>query len=252
MIVQGTPSAVGGHRRVAVQTSALVVAAIAIVATGAAAFISLSESGPKPVMLSCDATLLAQIGGTGTGLCLTPLNVVESVSNLSNYYVPVLVMSPGSSASIDIMYNVAGGYYVSNSKLKPEITATRVPLALSVPSALVNKSAVGFSSGKVVFQNSAWVIYRYALNASAGSSGAYAILPPYYVGMYPALIVGTRQSFNTTQLALWGYSGFSESGEVILPSTVVGVRGLTVLNETVPVTTSCPNPACGLVSRSLY
>lgn len=215
----------------------------------ASAYFTLGVGSPSP---ACDIQLATEIGATTTGLCLRPLEVAWD-RNSSDIHVPVLVMKPGTTGTTDILYNISKGLYVSRPGLKPNVTSTDVPMALSVVSAKVNKSSVGFSDGLLVFRNADWVVYRYTVNAAADSAGYYAILPRYYWGMYPALFIGANPNdLNTSSLSMWGYTGCCTSGEVTLPSSIVGTSGFGIVNATVPAIPYCPNAACNLVSRSLY
>ena len=236
-------------RRIAVQAWAVgLVLIVAVGAVGAAyAYLGTRSAAPAP---ACDTKLSDQIGA-GAGVCLHPLSVVLNTTTLDSG-VPVLIIKPGTAGSVDILYHLSVGAYVSHPNLKPNLTAAHVPLVLSVATASINRSLVGFSNGTVVFKNSDWVIYRYGLESAPDSAGYYAILPPYYWGMYPALyITSDPGSLNASSLSLWGFTGCCMSGEVTLPATIVGTHGFEVVNETVPGISYCPNLACDLISRSL-
>ena len=222
---------------------------IIVVGVAAASFVLLGAASPSP---PCDAQLASEIGASAAGLCLQPLRVTQN-SNSSEFYVPVLIIPPGASGEIDILYHLSTAVYVSHPGLRPNLTASNVPLALSVSSAATNASRVGFSVDSALFQNSDWVIYRYTVKTSADSAGYYAILPHYYWGMHPALAVGASpQSLNVTSLAMWGYTQCCISGEVTMDSSIVGATGFAVVNMTIPGIPYCPNAACNLVARSLY
>lgn len=201
---------------------------------------------------NCDPQVLIQMGASGSGLCLSPLEIKVSGTNSSEFFVPVLTMRPGTTGTIEILYDMGAGNYVSRAWEKVNLTSTEVPLAFSM--ALARPSAdVRFSSGRVVFQNNAWLLYSYKVTALANATGYYSILPWYYVGLYPAFRVGSSSgSQNMSILANWGYTGDSTSGEVILPSMVVGTSGMTVANVTVSTTANCPSSACVLIADSLY
>jgi hypothetical protein len=50
---------------------------------------------------------------------------------------------------------------------------------------------------------------------------------------------------------MWGYGGTFITGEFILASSVVSTsKVLEVANVTVPLTFSCPNAACAVISHS--
>ncbi len=227
--------------------TALLLVSIVGIATVSVLYFSTRTPGP-----ACDSRLTSKIGAAGSGLCLRPMNVTED-SNFTHFQVPVLVIQPGSTGTIDILYDLASGAYVSHPDIKPNMTATIVPLALSVATAKTNASVVGFSPGTAIFHNNRWVIFRYAVSTSSSSTGYYAILPRFYWGKFPALAVGANpESLNLTSLAMWGYTNCCISGEVIMSSTIVGAAGFTMVNATVPGISYCPNAACNLVSRSLY
>ncbi len=172
------------------------------------------------------------------------------VNYVPEFYVPVLVMKPGGFGTIDILYDLSASSIGHVGPL-PTVPSTLVPFALSVPSAIINTSRVGFSDGVPIFQNSAWVIYRYTVNASADSTGYYAIMPPYFFGIYPALDIGAdANNLNMSTLSIWGYTGVIMSAEDSVPSTIVGTSGFAVVNATIPGLPDCPNPACSLISRS--
>lgn len=236
--------------RVAIQTYVLALAVVLVVAAVSGGFLLFrGYTGEK----ACDVALLAHIGATGSGLCLQPLRRVISKSNSSDFEVPALIMKAGATASVEIMYNLSEGIYVSRSYEKPNVTSSDAPLTLSVTTARPSPNSVSFSNGVLLFRDAGWAIYSYSVTASDNSSGYYAILPTYYYGMNPALIVGASPNgLNMTSLAMWGYTGFTESGEAILPSTIVGTSGMTVLEVSVPMTNVCPNSACIFIAHSLY
>ncbi len=172
------------------------------------------------------------------------------MNHVPEFYVPVLVMKPGGFGSIDILYHISAATIGHVGPL-PTVAPTLVPFALSVPSATLNTSRVGFSHGVPIFQNSAWIIFRYAVNASADSTGYYAIMPPFYFGIYPALDIGADSNdLNMSALSIWGYTGVIMSAEDTVPSTIVGTSGFSIVNATIPGLDYCPNPACSVISRS--
>lgn len=172
------------------------------------------------------------------------------VSYVPEFYVPVLIMKPGGVGTIDILYHLSASSIGHVGPL-PTVPSTLVPYALSIASATRNTSLVEFSHGVPIFQNSAWILYRYTVNASVHSTGYYAIMPPYFFGIYPALDIGTdSNNLNMTTLSIWGYTGIIMSAEDTVPSTIVGTSGFTVVNATIPGLSYCPNAACNLISRS--
>ncbi len=233
------------HRRRILIVSILIL--ILVVAT--ALYIASGPGSPSP---QCDTRLANKIGAGGSGLCLQPLVVTQN-SNSSEFYVPVLIIQPGASGTLDILYDLSSGIYVSHPGLKPNLTAADLPIALSVATAASNATRVAFSNASLIFMNNDWVVYRYTIETAADSSGYYAILPRYYWGMRAALAVGaTPSDLNLTALAMWGYTKCCISGEVVMNSTIVGAAGFAVANVTVPGIEFCPNAACNIVARSQY
>ncbi len=236
-------------RRAATRVSVAVVILVLAVAVFAGVYLFTGIGRPPS---NCDAQLSSLIGASASGICLQPLQIVVN-SNATYSYVPVLVMNASSTATVDILYHLAAGAYVSHPNLKPTLYSTDVPLALSMASAKVNRSAVWFSSGAVVFRGNGWVIYRYTVNAVQEAAGYYAILPKYYWGMFPALAIGVDPNhLNVSALSTWGLVRCCSSGEIILPSSIVGSSGFEVVNATIPTITECPNAACNIISHSLY
>jgi len=178
----------------------------------------------SPHASACDARLLTQIGASDkTQICPLPLNITFSGSNNSSsvFYVPVLVMKPGGTHTIDILYHLSSG--AAGNPGKPYSTSIDASLALSVSSAKVNESRVGFSNGEIIFQNKGLVIFKYTVNASKDSTGYYAILPPNYYGMYPAIAIKPSTSeLNVFALSMWSFTGPFESSEFVVPSMIVG------------------------------
>ncbi len=233
------------HRGLIFIVSTLIL--ILVVAT--AFYVAYGPGSPSP---QCDTRLANKIGAGSSGLCLQPLVVTQN-SNSSEFYVPVLIIQPGSSGTLDILYDLASGIYVSHPGLKPNLTAANLPVALSVATAAPNATRVGFSNASLIFKDNGWVIYRYTIETAADSSGYYAILPSYYWGMRPALAVGaTPGNLSLTALALWGYTKCCISGEVTMNSTIVGAAGFTIATVTVPGIEFCPNAACNILARSQY
>ncbi len=228
----------------------LSVSILILVLVAATAFYA--APSPRSPSQQCDTRLADKIGAGSSGLCLQPLVVTQN-SNSSEFYVPVLVIQPGASGTLDILYDLTSGIFVSHPGLKPNLTASDLPIALSVATGASNATGVGFSNASLIFKNNDWVVYRYTIETAADSSGYYAILPRYYWGMRPALAVGTAPgNLNLTALAMWGYTKCCISGEIIMNSTIVGAAGFTVANVTVPGIEFCPNAACNIVARSHY
>jgi len=172
------------------------------------------------------------------------------VNYVPEFYVPVLVLKPGATGTIDILYHISASTIGHVGPL-PTVPPNLVPVALSVPLATINTSRVEFSDGVPIFQNNGWTIYRYTVNASADSTGYYAITPPYYFGIYPALDIGTdTNNLNMSALSIWGFTGIITSSEDTVPSTIVGTSGFNIVNATIPGLADCPNPACSQISRS--
>lgn len=247
------------------QSDALMSAAglifILVLVMGATTYFLSSASPHAP---ACDTLLASQIGAPAGQLCLRSLNIVVSNSNfvllgggrgglvnhVPEFYVPVLVLKPGETGTMDILYHLSASTIGHVGPL-PTVPPSLVPFALSVASATVNTSRVRFSEGVVVYQDNGWIIYRYTVNSSVDSTGYYAITPPYYFGIYPALDIGSdSKDLNMSTLSIWGYTGVMMSAEDTVPSTIVGTSGFNVLNATIPGLPDCPNPACSVISRS--
>ena len=240
----------GRRRRAAAR---ILVVALVLLVVVAAFSVSYLYFGVGSGQGGCDQSLLAQIGAVGSGLCLRPLKIIVSGANSSEFVVPVLTMKAGSSGTISILYDLAAGTYVSRPYEKPNVTASDIPLALSVATARPSPGSVDFSDARALFNSSHWVVFTYDVRAAQNATGYYAILPPEYAGVYPPIAVGgDANALNMISLAMFGYTGLSMSGEVIVPSTIVGASGMTVVNATIPMITTCPNSACVFVSYSLY
>ena len=206
---------------------------------------------PRRQAVSCDTKLSAQLGATSM-LCLRPLSITSSSSNSSNFIVPVLIMKAGGTGSIEILYHLSNAF-VAHKGQPPVLSSSIVPLTLSVDAATEGKSSVVFSSGTLLLNNSGWLLYKYKVNASTSSSGYYAIEPPYYYGIYPALAVGVNpRNLNISALSMWGFDGAIESGEFIVQSTIVSTSGFVIVNATVSGISYCPNSASILISHSAY
>lgn len=197
---------------------------------------------------ACDSNLL-NIPEPPAYLCLQNIQVSISASNESEFVVPVMVMSTGSSTVVQIMYllnSQSVGWPVPHRN----VTSSQVPVAISVPTGRVTQF-VKFSNASLVFEDTSVMIYDYIITSLPGSTGYYAILPPYYFGMLPALAVGAGPNqLNATALSMWGYSGTFLSSEVTIPSRIVGVGSMVVVNSTIPMIPDCPNAACNIISHS--
>ena len=201
----------------------------------------------------CDTQLSNQIGAASHGLCLVPLEITIPKTNSSVLVVPVLDVQPGQKGTVEILYRQTGhGSGNPNQAQTRNLSASQVPLALSVSHDQVNTTDVSFSFGKLVYQNFPWIIYSYNVTSS-GSTGYYAILTPYYCGMNPALTVGIGPgALNATAMSLWGYVGPTECEEYVYPALIVATAGVEVFNATVPQTEYCPNAACAVISHGGY
>ena len=200
----------------------------------------------------CDPQLSAEVGDLGRGLCLRQVSLTVSPSNSSEFSVPVMIMKPGTSTVVDVLYVLASERIMHPGPLL-NITSSELPVLMSVPSGTFDAGGVTFSNASDIFQNARVVIFSYTLTAATNSSGYYAILPRYYFGMYPALVVSSDPNhINMTALSLWGYTGTMISSEFFVPSYIVGTGDLNVINASVPMTESCMNPACVRISHSQY
>ena len=200
----------------------------------------------------CDQQLSADVGVLGTGLCLRPLSLIVSRSNSSEFSVPIMIMKPDTSTVVNVLY-VLAVERVLHAGPSLNITSSELPVLISVPSGNFDAGGVTFSNASDIYQNTRVVIFSYTLTAAPNSSGYYAILPRYYFGMYPALVVTTDPNhLNMTALSLWGYTGTMISSEFFVPSYIVGTGNLVVINATIPMTESCMNPACVKISHSQY
>jgi len=231
-----------------VRSSALAFLLIAIVVGAIFAAHILSTATESAVHTpECDRQLAAEVE---SDLCLQLIQISVSSSNSSELSIPVMVMRPGTTTAIDVLYLLSAGSS-GNPGPKRNVTTSELPLALSIPSGKVDASKVAFYNASVIFQTKAAIIYRYTVMSAPDSSGYYAILPPYYYGIYPALAVGVDpNNLDKSALSIWGFSGLIESGEFIVPSYIVGTGDLNVVNATVPLIYSCPNPACVMISHS--
>jgi len=199
----------------------------------------------------CDLQFSTQLGPSAKGLCLDPVQITIPTSNASEITVPVMVLSPGSSTTVEILYSVGSE---SQGHIGPKVTVrpTDMPYWMSVPSGELSNRVV-FSDAHLVFQTTQVLIYQYTVTASSDSTGYYAMLPPYYVGIYPALVVGAGSNhLNLTTLSTWAYTGVDQSAENTVPSTLVNTGGLLVTNVTLADVPHCLNPACNLISKSLF
>ena len=121
---------------------------------------------------------LSKKAGTPASICLQTIAIDYSSRNSSEASVPVLLMQPGTTASISILYEPhsdKGSAYNPQSKL----TGYNIPTAISTISGQPNITAVEFSKGTLVFAQNNWTIYSYNITASNDSSGYYAIIVPF-------------------------------------------------------------------------
>jgi len=243
------PSHRNGSSRAEATFVAIVVAIGALFAAEAAAG---TQTAPYAIHTpTCDAQLTSQLGTAAKELCLESVKISVPPSNSSEVTVPVMFMKPGSSTTMEILY-VVGSESQGHIGPKATVESTNVPLWMSVPTGKLGM-LVTFSKGQEVFQSTTVVIYRYTVTASNDSEGYYALLPPYYAGIYPALAVGADpNNLNLTTLSTWAYTGVIETAESTVPSTVVGTGSMGVLNVTLPNSPQCQNAACNLISKSLF
>ena len=198
-------------------------------------------------IVTCDTQLSGQIGAPRS-LCLKPISISVLSTNSSEENVPVLMMKPGSSASLTILYHQILKSTIDNPQMN--LSAADIPYAMSAISGAISKQVL-FSTGKLIFRNGSSMIYKYTFNASSGSAGYYAILVPFAYGMLPALVVGGNpNSLNMTTMSLWGYVGPIVSTETLIPSVIVGVGNLKVTNVTVPEMLTCQTAGCLDIARS--
>lgn len=200
---------------------------------------------------ACDIQLGDEIGIPNQSQCLRPVTIAVSSVNSSEFIVPVLVIRPGETGTLDILYHISASQ-VNHQGIKANITEGDSPVALSTSTSTENKSMVDFATSTLIFQNANWVLYKYVVKTSSQAAGYYAILPPFYYGFYPPLVVANQPNkLNNSALTMWGFTGIIQSGEFIIPSTIVEVTGFHVVNYTIPDISYCPNPACVLIARSL-
>ena len=236
-------------RAAVARVSVAVLILVLVISAVAATYIYLSTRSHTGV---CDTLLSEQIGATATQQCLQPLGITESSSNSSEFYVPVLVLKPGSTGTMDILYHISATVMGHRGPL-PTIASTDVPLTLSVTATSEGGGQVRFSNGVLTFNISGWLLYKYTVTAPVNSTDYYAIEPPYYYGICPALAVGANpEDLNMSALSMWGFTGVMQSAEFTVPSTIVGTSGFNIVNATVPGISYCPNAACVLISRSAY
>jgi hypothetical protein len=159
-------------------------------------------------------------------------------------------MKPGTSGSLTILYHVLIKWSAYNPQSK--LVSADVPAAFSVTSVQIDKG-IRFSDGTLIFQYNNWTEYRYTITASSNSTGYYALLIPYGFKFYPALVIGVDpSSLNASILSMWGYDGLMVSGETSIPSDIVGITNMSVINQPVPITSTCPNAACVRLSHDYY
>lgn len=200
---------------------------------------------------ACDSKLNNEIGVTNQQLCLQPLTIAVSSVNASEFVVPVLTIKPGEIGTMEILYHISASQ-VNHQGNKANLTEIDMPGAISVTTATENRSKVGFSNGTLIFRDMNWAIYKYTVDTAGDSPGYYAIIPPFYYGFYPPLVVTSNPNkLNNSALSMWGFTGIIQSGEFIIPSTIIGVTGFRIVNDTIQTISYCPNSACVLITRSL-
>jgi hypothetical protein len=161
-----------------------------------------------------------------------------------------MVMSTRSSTVVEVMYQLNSQSVGWPTATHRNVTSSQVPLAISVPTGQITQ-LVKFSNASLVFEDKSVMIYNYTITTLAGSAGYYAILSPYYFGMPPALAIGADPNrLNASALSMWGYSGLFLSSEVTIPSRIVGVGNMVLVNSTIPMVPYCLNAACSIISHS--
>jgi len=236
----GLPSATGQR------TSGLSLLFIVAIAVVAGTYFQLATSSPN-----CNV-LLEQKAGTNTDLCLETIAISYSGSNSSSANVPALIMRPGTTASISILYEPHSD---QGDEFNPQsiLTGFNIPTPVSAISGNPDLAAVSFSKGTLVSEHDNWTIYSYNITASKNSSGYYAIIVPFGPQMYPALVISTDvNSVNTSMMSLWGYVGSIITGETVYPSVIVGTSNLSFVNTTIPESSYCQSRACNLIASSEY
>jgi len=219
---------------------------ILIIASIFGVYVGLVTTGQQ-----CNSQLSSQIGSPAD-LCLKTITINYSDENSSEAIVPVLLMKPGSTASISILYEPhpdKGSGFNPQSKL----TSFNIPTAVSAISGEPNISAVAFSEGMQVYQYDNWTIYKYNITSSNESSGYYAMIIPFGPTIYPALVIGSNSFvLNLTRMSLWGYVGAIQTGETVIPSILVGTSNLAIVNVTIPESQYCHTRACNIIASSEY
>jgi hypothetical protein len=227
-----------------VRASSLTILFVVAIALIAGTYFSLATSSTT----TCN-TALSNEADSPPNLCLRSIKIDYSSSSAN---VPALIMKPGSSATISILYEPhsdAGSGFNPQSKL----TGFNIPTPVSAISGNPNESEVRFSRGILLSSHDNWTIYSYNVTASNYSSGYYAIIVPFGPQLYPALVISNdSNSINASMMALWGYEGSITTGETVYPSVFVGTSNLVIENVTVPVSQYCQSRACNLIASSEY
>lgn len=212
--------------------------------------LTLSKNSATLSAQKCDPTLLAGLNPPAPKLCYENLQITISPSNTSEFIVPVMIVKPGTTTQILILYRLSGEV-VAHPGPPQNVTSAEVPVMRSVPSGNAS-GEIRCSPGSLVYGSPSIVIYSYNITALAGSDGYYAISPVYYVGFYPVLAVGASPGhLNETALSTWGYDGPVISGEFMVPSMIVGTGNATIVNATVPTVQTCPSPVCVTIAHSV-
>jgi hypothetical protein len=240
------------RRRAVGRSTWIIIAATATVALLAGITLLGASPGAQSSTVhrpECDSALSSGVGIPASSICLEDVEVSLLPTNSSDFSVPVMVMKPGTTTTVELLYLLSAESSGHTGPME-NVTASDLPVALSVPGGKAS-DVVTFSNASVLFADRSVILYSYTLTAPAGSGGYYAILPPYYSGAYPALAVGADpKHLNATALSTWGYNGGMETAEFSLPSLVVGTGNLDVVNATVPASQNCMNPACIIISHS--
>lgn len=222
---------------------------IVVIAGIAGAYFDLSTAGSGGS--NCNLSLEAG-ADTPPGLCLRTIAIYYPSANSTTATVPALVMTPGSTASISILYEPhsdLGDEFNPQSKL----TGYNIPTAVDALTGNPNLAAVRFAMGTLVSEHDNWSIYSYSIITSNDSSGYYAIIVPFGPTLYPALVVEPPSTpVNASMMSLWGYVGSIESGETIIRSIFVGTSDLSIVNVTIPTSPYCMSRACNQIASSEF
>jgi len=196
----------------------------------------------------CDPSLVSELK-IPDSLCLENLQITIPVTNTSAFIVPVIIVKPGTTTTIEILYQLSSES-VQHPGPRLNVTSFEIPTFRLVPSGNVS-DLIKCSNGTLVYGSSSLTIFSYNVTTLPGSDGYYAILPLFYFGFYPVLAVGASPGhLNQSVLNTWGYDGPLLTGEFALPSQIVGTGDATLVNATVPMTQICPSVACHVIAHS--